>query len=566
MGAKLNAHGRIDFSTEDCRAQLASILSSADFQATDRERRFLSYVVDETLAGRSDRIKAYSIAVEVFDRDPSFDPQTDPIVRITASHLRRSLERYYLTAGLADPILISLPKGGYVAAFSSRDTVAASAEEHTPAIIREPPQPPRRPGKPRLIAAVAVLVAAATALVLWFGSSRLSPSEPETPHLLVEWFDDMNGSSATTALARGLTQEVISQLSKFSDIVVVQPLGQAGSDIRYALAGSVDMSAGSFRVRVRMLNRGDGSVLWAHSYDGATTVPELLKVQADIAADVATSLAQPYGALFEADAKRAVPGAPDDQAAYFCTLSYYSYRAGFNPETRPAVRSCLERAVERFPGYATAWALLSLIYIDEVRFYYPFESQKSAPLIDRALAAADRAVQLEPTNVRALQAQMIALYFKGEIDAAIRVGRRGMAINPNDTVFVGEYGYRLALSGNWKEGCPLVAEARNRNPGPLAYYEAGLALCAYFSHDIEQAVMWIKKANVPDNALYHSIAAAIFAEGGYTADAERERSWLMLHEPGLVANIRQETLFRFGNSNDAETFLGSLKKAGLMQD
>ncbi|WP_246672036.1 MULTISPECIES: hypothetical protein [unclassified Mesorhizobium] len=562
----MNAHGRIDFSAEDCRAQLARILSSADFQATDRERRFLSYAVDETLAGRGDRIKAYSIAVEVFDRGSSFDPQTDPIVRITAGHLRRSLERYYLTAGLADPILISLPKGGYVAAFSSHGTVAPTAEEPTSAIAREHPQPPRRLGKPRLIAALAVLAAAAVALVFWFASSRLSPSEPETPHLLVEWFDDMNGSSATTALARGLTQEVISQLSKFSDIVVVQPLGQTGPDIRYALAGGVDMSAGTFRVRVRMLNRANGSVLWAHSYDGTTTVPELLKVQADIAADVATSLAQPYGALFEADAKRAVPDAPDDQAAYFCTLSYYSYRAGFNPETRPAVRSCLERAVERFPGYATAWALLSLIYIDEVRFYFPFGSQKSASLIDRALAAADRAVQLEPTNVRALQAQMIALYFKGEIDAAIRVGRRGMTINRNDTVFVGEYGYRLALSGNWKEGCPLVAEARNRNPGPLAYYEVGLALCAYFSRDIEQAVMWIRKANVPDNALYHVIAAAIFAEGGYTADVERERSWLMEHGPELVANVRREALLRFGSPDDAERFLVSLKKAGLMPD
>ncbi|TPO08123.1 hypothetical protein [Mesorhizobium sp. B1-1-5] len=564
IGAKLNVHQQADLSTDDCRAQLARILSSADFQATDRERRFLSYVVDETLAGRSDRIKAYSIAVEVFDRGPSFDPQTDPIVRIAASHLRRSLERYYLTAGLADPILIGLPKGGYVAAFSSRANVAPGADEPAPAIVGEPLQQPRRLDKPVPIAAMAVLAAAALALVLWFGSSRLSPSEPEIPHLLVEWFDDMNGSSATTALARGLTQEVISQLSKFSDIVVVQSLGQVGPDVRYALAGSVDMSAGTFRVRVRMLNRADGSVLWAHSYDGSTTVPELLKIQADIAANVATSLAQPYGALFEADAKRAVPDAPDDQAAYFCTLSYYSYRAGFNPESRPAVRSCLESAVERFPRYATAWALLSLIYIDEFRFYYPFESQKSAPLIDRALAAADRAVQLEPNNVRALQAQMMALYFRGETEAAIRVGRRGIIINPNDTVFVGEYGYRLALSGNWKEGCPLVAEARNRNPGPLAYYEVALAICAYFNRDIEQAVMWIRKANVPDNALYRVIAAAIFAEGGYAADAERERSWLMLHEPGLVANVRQEALLRFGNSDDAETFLGSLRKAGLM--
>ena len=109
-----------DVSAADCRAQLARILDSADFDATDREHRFLSHVVDQTLSGRGDRIKAYSIAVEVFGRDASFDPQSDPIVRIEAGHLRRALERYYLTAGVADPILITIPKGGYVPAFSRR--------------------------------------------------------------------------------------------------------------------------------------------------------------------------------------------------------------------------------------------------------------------------------------------------------------------------------------------------------------------------------------------------------------------------------------------------------------
>lgn len=97
---------------EESRAQLERILQSADFEATARERRFLGYVVEEELAGRGSRIKAYSIAVEVFGRDASFDPQNDPIVRIEAGHLRRCLERYYLTGGQGDPVLIQIPKGG----------------------------------------------------------------------------------------------------------------------------------------------------------------------------------------------------------------------------------------------------------------------------------------------------------------------------------------------------------------------------------------------------------------------------------------------------------------------
>src|SRR5690348_11945259 len=83
--------------------QVRRILDSKEFYASDRDPRFLRYLVEEMLAGRGDRIKAYSIATSAFDRDESFDPQSDPIVRLEASRLCRSLDRYYLTAGRAIP-------------------------------------------------------------------------------------------------------------------------------------------------------------------------------------------------------------------------------------------------------------------------------------------------------------------------------------------------------------------------------------------------------------------------------------------------------------------------------
>src|SRR3954471_5806461 len=87
---------------------LQRVLASRDFRNSERKRRFLKFVVQETLTGRADRIKAYSIALDAFDRDPSFNPLADPVVRIEAGRLRRCLEHYYLAEGTADQIQITV--------------------------------------------------------------------------------------------------------------------------------------------------------------------------------------------------------------------------------------------------------------------------------------------------------------------------------------------------------------------------------------------------------------------------------------------------------------------------
>src|SRR5215207_813854 len=86
----------------EVQLELQKMLASKDFDSSRRNRRFLTFVVEETLASRGDRIKAYNVALAAFDRSSDFDPLTDPIVRIEASRLRRSIEHYYLTGGRAD--------------------------------------------------------------------------------------------------------------------------------------------------------------------------------------------------------------------------------------------------------------------------------------------------------------------------------------------------------------------------------------------------------------------------------------------------------------------------------
>jgi hypothetical protein len=105
----------------DVIAYLDRLLCAPSLKISDRNRRFLAFVVKEALEGRGDRIKAYTIGVDVFGRGEAFDAASDPIVRIEAARLRSALTSYYEGAGIDDPVRITLPPGGYAPAFACGD-------------------------------------------------------------------------------------------------------------------------------------------------------------------------------------------------------------------------------------------------------------------------------------------------------------------------------------------------------------------------------------------------------------------------------------------------------------
>ncbi|WP_413991950.1 hypothetical protein ACMDCR_07600 [Labrys okinawensis] len=539
------------------RAQLKRILETPAFEATQRSRDFLAYVVDETLAGRADRIKAFTIATDVFGRNSNFDAHGDPIVRLEAGRLRRALDQYYAAAGHEDLVRISIPKGGYVPLFEPNVTFRPPAEATR--------LPSRRRFVPLTLAATLAAAAAVTfGLLTLFAAAP--PVGPAIPRLMVRPFEDLTGSGASRVVVKGLTQEIIGQLAKFKDIVTVEDDGSAkpiARNARYILAGGVSVAADKLRLQARVSDAEDSAVLWAQTYETAFEPSQIIAVESEIARQVATALGQPYGIIFKADASRSMQATTGDWSAYSCTLSYFAYRANLDAKSHPNVRKCLEDAVARFPNYATAWALLAQTYIDEMRFGYPVDASTSPASLERAIAAANRAIDLDPQNVRALQAKMLTLYFDGQLDAALNVGKRASATNPNDTELMGEYGSRLADSGQWNEGCELIAEALDRNPGPSGYYETILSICAYVRKDYKEAATLVRKAAVMDNPAYHLIAAAIFAEAGLADEAATQRRWLMTHAPEFATNVRSWAGLKNVQPADRDRFLASLRKAEL---
>lgn len=109
-----------EVSPDEIGAAVARVLASEEFGNSKRLRRFLCHIVEKTLAGELNAVKEYNIALAVFDREATFDPATDTIVRVEARRLRNRLAAYYSGAGRLDPVVIEIPKGGYTPVFRSR--------------------------------------------------------------------------------------------------------------------------------------------------------------------------------------------------------------------------------------------------------------------------------------------------------------------------------------------------------------------------------------------------------------------------------------------------------------
>ncbi|QEL21955.1 adenylate cyclase [Bosea sp. F3-2] len=565
-------------SADDVRAELERLCASPELDIPARARRFLRYIVEETLAGHADRIKAYTVGIEVFERDPSFDAQSDPVVRIEAGRLRRALERYYLVVGLSDPVIISIPKGGYVPRFERRNVPVV--DRSTPARPAERPvvAPPPWRWSRWLVTGTAVFVAALAGMVLWHTLPDVSKSAipaSAAPTLIVMPFANLGELPEAKVYADGLTEEIVSQLARFRELIV---LGREtsrsippGADtarirrelgVRYVLEGSVRTATNHLRVTGRLLDAQTGAVLWSHTYDDDLRVRDLFTIQDDVAQKVATAVAQPYGIIFRADERRTAPSPPDDLRDYACTVQFYTYRTALSAESHAAIRTCLERAIGAHPSYATAWAMLSILYLDEDRF--GFNPKVGSPTaIQRSIEAAHRAIRLDPENVRALQALMMALFFAQKPAEALEVGERAIALNPNDTELLAEFGSRLGQAGAWERGTALLEQALARNPGHSDFYNGSLAHHAYMQRDYRRAEALIRQVSLEKFPLYHFVAAIIYAQLGMKPEAAEARDQFLRMRPKFFDNWDQEAAKRNYRPEDTIHLAQGARKAGF---
>ncbi|MCA9312352.1 MAG: hypothetical protein KDA21_14155, partial [Phycisphaerales bacterium] len=385
-------------SDDDVREELERLLSSPDLHASDRRRAFLRYIVEETLSGRADRLKGYTVAVAVFGRDETFDSQTDPVVRLEARRLRRDLDSYYVDPGLHDQVRISIPKGSYVPHFEWSESAPPASpvdEPTTPggeAVEGENPDPdaeePARQPRHVLTALAIVVVLAAAGFAGWFlRGERTAPLPVSTgdyvgePAVVVLPFEALATTQDSRYLADGISQELISDLMRFPGFrLYTLPIGfgdeaspepeKLGRDlgVAYVVRGNVRDDTDHVRVSAQLFDAATGQVVWTGDFDRPSSPESLIRAQSELAAKIATELGQPYGVVTkDLEGRQAAVGVTN-MKSYVCVLRAYGYRRGFLREEFEPVLDCLEEAVGRDPGYSDAWAMLGWMYMDAGRF------------------------------------------------------------------------------------------------------------------------------------------------------------------------------------------------------
>jgi adenylate cyclase len=586
------------------RAQLGHVLASRAFDASRRNRDFLRFVVEESLAGRADRIKAYTIATSVLGRDEAFDPQSDPIVRIEASRLRRSLERYYLIAGQDDPVRIDIPKGSYVPSFQRLQSVRDDCAFPHHAYAPEPPddESPVLPEHRKVwtgragifslltsrrlparsawaaVASGTMAIALGTGLWVW-----IAPTEPEAivaeaasrgPSVIMLPFENLSGDPTKDYLAGGLTEEILAGLAQFRELFVYAR--ETGSHyaatnyeqlhrelgVRYVLEGSVREAEGRIRVTARLVDATTGVQLWASAYQEVGSGADLFRVQGDIAQRVVVAVAQPYGVIATADLQLMRGKAPDSLSAYECVLQVLNYYRHMTATRVEEARACLERATESEPEYADAWALLGMSYLDQVRLRVVPTSQDK-DLLDRALRAALRAAEIAPDGALAQRSLLLVHSFRGEVEAALTAGERAMTLSPNNAEVLAEFGMRVALMGQWERGIALIDAAIARNPAHPGWYHTAPALNFYRQSRYAEALEEARLIDAPGWVHNHTILAMIYGQLGQEEQARAAARQLLQLDPDFEENAWYEIQLRNFPAQMAEHMVDGLRKAGL---
>jgi len=463
---------------EVIRSQLARIVSSATFQGARRAIRLLQYLVEQTLAGHASTLKEFSIGVDALGRSVSFDPRTDSIARVEASRLRNRLDLYYAKEGTLDPVLIALPRGGYVPVFALRTIEVetrtilddkADAIGALPRIELVSAVHPRR--RLHLIVGALALLAIVAVIGLYSGLN----STPNPRSLAVLPF---RSDLPTEYLADGLTENLINNLSRLSNLRVTarsiafsfkdkttDPL-RIGKQLNVStvVTGRVALRDGILNVQVEMVDTATGRQLWGERYERASSA--ILAVQEAIGIQIVDNLSL---RLSGDEKRRLTKRYTDDPEAY------QLYLQGLYLSSKPTKQG-IRKAIDYYKQAIAKDVRFALAYVS-LATCFELQSAEEGPgtLLQEAKNAVIQAISIDNTLAEA-HAELGFLKWIHDLDqlGAESELKLALELNPNSATAHFDYSRVLAETGRFEQALveanraigldPLSIQTRKRLP------------------------------------------------------------------------------------------------------
>jgi len=393
---------------------------------------------------------------------------------------------------------------------------------------------------------------------------------PSPPSIAILPFTNLSGDTKFEYFSDGITEDIITDLSKLSGLMVVarnsafaykdQPLAlktvAEKLGVRYVLEGSVRRAGNDLRINVKLIDAETGSHLWAERYN--RKLQDIFAVQDDVRGNIVRALAL----NLTDDEKRAVARRYTQSVeAYDLLLRGQSFYARSTREDNARARQLYQQAIQLDPNFARAYAAIALTHTEDSRYGW---SADSAASLHQAITISQHAVELDGSIPQTHWAQGYVYVFAHRYDAAVAAAERAIALDPNNADAHTTLAFGRLYQGRAREAIGLVKKAMQLNPHYPAQYPSILGRSYYHSGQYALAIQTLREAiemNPGRNTSQLYLILSLVAQGNLD-DASWEVEQLRLREPDFrIANVGQA--IPVADPGELARIQADLRRAGL---
>ena len=401
----------------------------------------------------------------------------------------------------------------------------------------------------------------------------------EHPAIAVLPFDDMSPAHDQQYLADGITEELITGLAKFPELIVMSrnstltykdkptEMRQVGRDlnVRYVVNGSIQRSDQNVRVTAQLIDASTGSQLWADSYDRETN--SIFAIRDDITRSIVGTIGGLGGKLAQAEVARLAGKDPNSFTAYdYLMRGWYEWHK-FTRESNAAARDLFEQARKIDPNYARAYAGLAWAHADDYDYEWTDDYKKTLKL---TLEMAETAVRLDPNDYQAQWALGWACLYNRQYENAMAHYLRARELNPNDAELLAEMANFLIWIGEPKQAIEQVKEAIRLNPFHENWYVEYLGW-AYEEADMPKKAIEVFEQAIDlqnpdeDGLWYFPFIAAAYADPtvGRMDDARKIVNTLLSRKPEYSTSEALSHAYPYKTKELIDKFVNAVRRAGV---